>query len=504
MTPDAANVWAHRLEAISHVCGNAFRVVVPHMRLLLDGAAFDRWAGQGFALAQTTWRGGECAAWYFKLSPQLLAHLDLDALIELMESTLRAMQVSPQLGIELLRAAARFVESHHQISLHDWVAMGEHLAPVGRSGRLAEAYFEVSPEVLLLTGLSEFQEWTGLVQTLATTTEVLALEFVRQSPVRLERIPPQVRLKALHLAHTVARRAPTTSIDVLRIIPDALHAVAAALHDRFLDLALRVAEAAPRHLDHLLKAIIRLLQALPEAAQEILLAQCLRVALVDAEAGTLLCEHLPGVLGQLAAQDVEVWVTQGLKVLRDNRDGGLAYFARESQASQTSLAALGRIAYLSSVQGVLRLYASALAGRSLSVRPLAELPPVFRSGLRQFPTMDGETVYLPECADRFGSREQNFQLFLVMTAHQTGYLEFATFSFELDVMVGDLGTTDSAPQSAGLARVDRSVRFPTFRFRALLCRLRASIGGTRYFLLFGRRPSRLSSAPDISRPGTAY
>ena len=382
MTPDAAEVWAHRLEATSNACANAFRAVVPHIALILETAAFDRWAGQGLTLAQTTWRGGECAAWYFRLSPQLLAQLDLEALIQLTEPTLRAMEVSPQLGIELLRAAARFVERHHQVRLHDWVAMGERLAPVGRSGRLAAAYFEVSPEVLSLTGLSEFQEWTGLVQTLARTTEVLALEFVRQSPLRLENIPPLARLKALHLAHTMARLAPTTTIDVLRTLPDALHAVAGALRDRLLDLALRVAEAAPRHLDHLLKAIIRLMQELPEVEQELLLGQCLRVALVDAEAGTLLCEHLPGVLGQLVAKDVEVWVARGLEVLRDNRDGGLAYFARESQASQTELAALGRIVYLSPVQGVLRLYASALAGRPLSVRPLAELP----AGLSEWTT----------------------------------------------------------------------------------------------------------------------
>jgi hypothetical protein len=48
------------------------------------------------------------------------------------------------------------------------------------------------------------------------------------------------------------------------------------------------------------------MQELPEAEQEILLGQCLRVVLVDAEAGTLLCEHLPGVLGHLVAKDVEV------------------------------------------------------------------------------------------------------------------------------------------------------------------------------------------------------
>ena len=415
------------------------------MARFFDTDAFDRWAGQGLAIAQSTWRGGECAAWYFRLSPQFLAQLDLEALIQLSEPTLRAMQVSPQLGIELLRAAARVVERHHQVRLHDWVAMGEQLAPVGRSGQLAVAYFEVSPEVLSLTGLSEFQEWTGVVQTLATTTEVLALEFIRQSPLRLENIPPLARLKALRLAHTMARLAPTTTIDVLRTLPDALQAIAGALRDRLLDLALRVAETAPRHLDHLLKAVIRLMQELPEVEQEILLGQCLRVVLVDAEAGTLLCEHLPGVLGQLVAQDVEVWVARGLEILRDNRDGGLAYFARESQASQTELATLGRIAYLLPVQGVLRLYASALAGQSLNIRPLAELPPVLRSGLRQFPTMDGETVYLPESTDRFASRAQNFQLLLVMTAHQAGYLEFSTFSFELEVMVGCLGTTDAVP-----------------------------------------------------------
>jgi hypothetical protein len=395
-------------------------------------------------LAQTTWRGGECAAWYFRLSPQFLTHLDLEALVHLMPPTLRAMQVSPQLGIELLRATARVVACQPQVNLHAWLAMGEHLAPVGRSGRLAEAYFEVSPEVLALTGWSTFQEWAGLVQTLATTTEVSALEFVRQSPGRLAHIPPQVRHQGLRLAHTVARLAPTTSLDALRTLPDALHAVAPALRECLLDLALRVAEAAPRYLEPLLKAIIRLMQALPETIQEILLGQGLRVASLDAEAGILFCEHLPDVLGQLVAQDVEVWVAQGLEVLRDNRDGGLAYFARESQASQTALATLGRMVYLSSVQGVLRLYASALAGQPLSVRPLAELPPMFQSGFRQFPTMDGEAIYLPERADRFGSREQNFQLFLVMTAHQAGYLEFSTFRFELDVMAGSLGTTDAA------------------------------------------------------------
>jgi nitric oxide reductase NorD protein len=441
----AAQVWAQRLGEVSRECANAFLAVVPHMVPILDAAAFDRWVGPGVRLAQATWRGWECAVWYFRLSPQLLARLDLETLVRLTEAVLRAMEVSPQLGSELLRGAARFVEHDRQVRLNDWVAAGERLAPVGRSGQLAAAYYEVSPEVLSLTGLSEFQEWTDLVQTLANITDVVALEFMRQSPLRLEKVPPLARLKALRMSHILARRAPTAVADVFTTMPAALHAVASALRDRLLDLAIHVAEAAPRHLDRLLKAMARLAPGLPEMEQDLLLGQCLRVALVDAKAATLLCEHLPGVLSHLAAKDVEVWVARGLAVLRDNPDGGLAYFARESQASQRELTALGRVAYLLPVRDVLRLYASALTGQPLSVRPLVDLPPAFRSGLRQFPTTDGETIYLPESADRYDSREQNFRMLLVMTAHQAGYLEFATFGFALETMIGRLGAGVGVP-----------------------------------------------------------
>jgi nitric oxide reductase NorD protein len=448
MRPEAVQRWAHRLEASSHECAGAFRTVAPQVAPILDVSAFDRWAELGLTLAQATWRGWEAAVWYFRLSPQLLAQLDMEAVAQLMEPTLRVMEVSPQLGIELLRGTARFIERDRQVTLREWAAVGEHLAPSGRGGRVAAAYFEVSPAVLSLTGLGEFQEWIGLVYTLAAGAEATALEFVRQSAPRLEGIPPLARLKSLRLLHTLARGDQTAAAEVFTTLTAALHVVSGSLRDRLLDLALRLAEMAPQHLDHLLKALARLLQGLPEQEQDLLMGQCLRLALVDAEAATLLCQHLPEVLAQLAAPDVETWVARGLAVLRDNRDGGFAYFALESQACQSELAALGRIAYLQHVQGVLRLYASALAGKPLSVRPLTELPAASRSGVRQFPTTDGETIYLPTSTERFEAREQNFQMFLVMTAHQAGYIEFDTFSFALDVLIDHLVAEGADPGAA--------------------------------------------------------
>ncbi|HEX2276596.1 MAG TPA: VWA domain-containing protein [Candidatus Tectomicrobia bacterium] len=438
MRPETVQRWAQRLEASSHECAMAFRAAAPRVTPSLDVGAFERWAELGLTLAQATWRGWEAAVWYFRLSPQLLARLDMEAMARLMGSTSRVMEVSPQLGIELLRGAARFVERDRQVTLREWVAAGERLAPCGRGGRIAAAYFEVSPEIMSLTGPHEFQEWGGLVRTFTDGAEATALELIRQSPKRLEKIPPLARPKALRLVHTLARRDPATAVEVLTTLTAALQAVSGALRDRLLDLALRVAETAPQHLDHLLKAIARLMQGLPEREQAPLLGQCLHVALADAEAATVLCDHLPEVLGQLAACDIEAWVARGLAVWRDNRDGGLAYFATESQACQRELAALGRVAYLPHAQGVLRLYALALAGRPLRVRPLTELPAAFRGGTRQFPTTDGEAVYLPTSVERFDTRERNFRMFLVMTAHQAGYLEFGTFGFALEVLTDRL------------------------------------------------------------------
>jgi nitric oxide reductase NorD protein len=464
--PDAnatmIQVWTQRLGAISGECAHAFQAVSGHVATALPGDAFACWAEHGLALAQGGWRGWECAVWYFRLSPQFLARLHLDDLVRLSAPTQRVLAVSPQLSIDLLRGAARFIERDRPISVADWAASGERLIQVGRSGRLATAYFEASPEVLSLTGRGEFRAWLELVQTLAISSEAAALDVVRHSVPRLANIPPLARLQALRLAQTMARWTPATTDDLLRTLAVALHAVRAGLHQRLLDLALRVAETAPPYLDRLLKATARVFQGLPEAEQDLLLGQIWRVALLDAKAGTLLCDYLPDVLRQLTARDVEAWVTPGLAVVRDNHDAGLAYFALESQASQAQLAALSRIVYLQNVQGVLRLYASALAGKALGVRPLAELPAAFQSRLHQFPTTDGETIYLPPGVNRFPTHQENFALYRVMTAHQAGYLEFGTFAFALDELTSRLGP-DYRPWGTAASSRPSATPSPAFR-----------------------------------------
>jgi nitric oxide reductase NorD protein len=438
MSPDTVPQWMRRLSAVSGECAEAFRAASHRVAPLLGPEAFERWAAQGLALAQGGWRAWECAAWYFKLSPPLLGRLAPDDFAQLTALLRQALAASPQLGIALLRGAARFVERPRPLSLAAWAAAGMELASAGRSGRVAGAYFEHSPDVLTLTGAGAFRHWLELVQTLAPSAEAAALEFIRRRGQRLDALPSSARPQALQLARTRARQAPGAADDLLEPLAGALRAVSAGLQDRMLEVVQQLA-AAPLHLERLLKAAARLLPGLPDAVQERLLRQLLGVARLDGEAGALLCERLPEVLRQLTVHDVETWVGRGIAVLRENREAGLAYFGLESQACQAQLTALSRLVHLPRVQGVLRLYASALAGTALGVRSLAELPPAFHGRLRRFPTTDGETVYLPPSVDRFPTRAENFRLYVVMTAHQAGYLEFGTFRFALAEFVERCG-----------------------------------------------------------------
>ena len=158
-------------------------------------------------------------------------------------TNIRVMDVSPQLGIELLRGATRFLERDRQMGLNDWTAAGERLVPVGRGGQLAAAYFEVSPEVLSLVGLSEFQEWTGIrADSGEDSTRPRRWSSCVKAHNGLEKIPPLARLKALRLAHTLARRAPTSGrrgLQKLARCPAC--GCYPLLRDRLLDLALCVA-----------------------------------------------------------------------------------------------------------------------------------------------------------------------------------------------------------------------------------------------------------------------
>ena len=104
-----------------------------------------------------------------------------------------------------------------------------------------------------------------------------------------------------------------------------------------------------------------------------MLALSERLAEASPEAVPEFLRNVPIVMGRVRDRSLEMWFQEGLRVLHENEDGGLAYFRLESARAEETLEALAHGLALERVQDVLRLYCCALAGETVKLKETQEL-----------------------------------------------------------------------------------------------------------------------------------
>ena len=129
----------------------------------------------------------------------------------------------------------------------------------------------------------------------------------------------------------------------------------------------------------------------------------------------------------------ERWYEEGVNLLRQNPDGGLAYFKIESAHSETMIEALSSGVEFDRIKTIMEMYCRGLAGEEVKLSSSPEL--VDRNigwVSAESPTTEGSTVFLPDVVDRYHSKDENFSWFKVVSTHQVAHLEFGSFFFEFD------------------------------------------------------------------------
>ncbi len=187
-----------------------------------------------------------------------------------------------------------------------------------------------------------------------------------------------------------------------------------------------------------------ILHQLNQSQQSFFLSQAAALADLPEAATEFFC-GCAELLHYLDEDDLRSWVEQGRMMGLENPDAAVAFFRRESLASISSLRRLRRSVHLGEVGRLLQLYCTALAERAVGVKKTADAPrELVREG-HHLPLTDGKTIYLPEQLNKHLSRDENFEEYKVLTAHQAGYIEFGTFDLDIDVLLDH-------PSFAALAR----------------------------------------------------
>ena len=143
--------------------------------------------------------------------------------------------------------------------------------------------------------------------------------------------------------------------------------------------------------------------------------------------------NLDMVLTRVTMNQLEIWFQRGMDVLKENPDGGIAYFKVESSTSENLLESLSSSMELERVKPVIRLYCCALSGSSIEVQNSKELASKSIGWVSESAaTTEGTKVFLPPVVDRYSTKDNNFGWFKVVSTHQVAHLEFGSFLFEYD------------------------------------------------------------------------
>ena len=418
--PDASQALLVLLKELGDVSGKATKMAsetFPELerRGLLAHAV--PWLDLGLAIAQAS---GAAALRYFKDSALLLSLIEPPS----------ARETVLRLGLELS-------EEDHTVALE---------------------FLRVAPECVSVIPAEELERWAVIGAELARTNHVVGVEFIRQIAVIARVLAAHEIRPWIELGLRLVTRNSLGNTDYLgtveffrtspamlgEIYPIAARALTLTLSSSLADSALEIgttclAEAAP------------LLRRMPSDEWRMVILQYgLLVAERDAETALAYLRRSPEMLSLLGSHNqtrakFEEWFKAGMDVLGYSLEAGRAYFAVETHRAIAAVEQALSGVPLRRVARSLTLFAQALSGTGVSIQALPEI-----EGQRSRATVsiDGRTINLPSLLRRYGSFDENVHLYMAMTAHEAGHLEFGTYNVPMSLLadvVSDLRSRFAKP-----------------------------------------------------------
>ena len=411
------------------------------------------WADTGAALATRSLRSWEAATEYLRTSSLLVGLLPFDAVMHWAEVGGRLTETSPLVAAAFLRSTPAVLPQLPLDPAQDLGIMGEHIAgriparaDLERWARLGERlhrgnwksialcqlFFEASPQLLESLTLHALGELVEVVDLLSDRSYQLATTCLETAGELFAALPAPDRAPFLRFARAVTRASWADTRLYFERGPELIGHIESDQREPFLDLAARAVLASGRQGFPQFIEAAQSLGLIPTAEHETLLTLAGRLMQGSPLAAMAFLRTAPQVLTRLTAEQLDHWVEPGARLLFEeaNAEGAEAYFRLESVRAEQVLAALSARVELSSIGGLLRLYAKALTGAPIVIRPTEEL---VEKGIgwvaASMATTEGSTIYLPPFVGSFPEQRSNFQCYKVFTTHQTGRLEFGAFGF---------------------------------------------------------------------------
>ncbi|MBI3743320.1 MAG: hypothetical protein HY261_03440, partial [Chloroflexi bacterium] len=392
------------------------------------------WAREGVAIAQHSFRSWEAATEYFKATPDVVGRMPFKHVLSWARWGRALSADSPVVSSSFFRASPDALSRITPDDIGQWATIGKTLYKgTWKSSSLAATYFEVSPRLLQSLSLVELEELVGFIDALAQKSYDLANECLTIADGVFAKIDRADRRSFLVLAGVLAR---TNWRDIKPLFENGARILAhieRGQRSRFLNLAERLTRRQGSSVISFLLDSSTALGEIPQAKHSQILNMSERLAGASPAAVGEFLRNTPQVMNLVKEEQIDLWFEEGLRILQENEDGGLAFFRLESGRGEKVLESLSNGLQLERVKEILTMYCRALAGQQVELQSTQELK---ERGIgwtaAEQPTTEGDNIFLPSFVERYPSKDQNFGWFKVIATHQVAHLEFGSFDFLFD------------------------------------------------------------------------
>ena len=391
------------------------------------------WAKMGITIADQTVRSWEAASHFYQVSPAVLASMPYSYFEKWMECGSKLCEESPTLASAYFEASPGAMGKLRSRHIESWAGLGDSLYKgTWKSSTLACKFFAHSPALLDTLSFQELERFAGFLDALSHRSYDLASECLALG----EQIFPLVgedKDAFLSLASTLVDTGWREVKSFFEAGSKALPRIEPDQRLRFMKLAENLVQNGGTNIPGTMLEISQALSELEEENHSIVLG--LSENLLDEEALAMpeFIKSAPNALEKLTISQLGRWYEEGVNTLKQNRDGGLAYFRIESSHSEEVIEALSSGIEFDRVKPVMEMYCRGLAGAEIKLAQTGDLVEKNIGWVsNESPTTEGSTVYVPTAVDRYTSKEENFSWFKVVSTHQVAHLEFGSFGFEFE------------------------------------------------------------------------
>ena len=399
----------------------------------LTGPQLADWAGAGLELARKTVRSWEASAQYFKVSPVVLGYMPLNYFFKWAECGQALCAESPTLAAAYFEASPGTMGKLRSRHIESWSGLGRGLYKgTWKSSTLACKFFQSSPALLEHLSFPEMERFAAFLDSLSHRSYDLSSECLTLG----QEIFPLIgedRAAFISLASTLVETGWREVKSFFEAGSRALPRIESGQRLRFLKLAEQLVKNGGTNIPGVMLEISNALSQINSQDHAHILGLSESLMIHSAPAVPEFIKVCPQVLEKLTMSQLEKWFSEGVGVLEQNPDGGLAYFKIESSRSEEVLESLSSGVEYGRVKDVMEMYCRALAGADIKLAEAGELVDKNIGWVSsEAPSTEGSTVFVPSLVDKYNSKEDNFSWFKVVSTHQVAHLEFGSFLFDFD------------------------------------------------------------------------